>query len=150
MKKIILIISILLFTSCSTYLIPIENFEEQFQNINASSRKEVKVRTPYYGITTKYLANTINGISCVDKNNNSVILRNSPSIEIRIIEKNGKKTIFYFDRVYLENSIVYGDKSRIPGFEKGRTLNILKMMFLQNNNQKVIFLSFLSKYIFSV
>jgi hypothetical protein len=140
MKKIILIISILLFTSCSTYLIPIENFEEQFQNINASSRKEVKVRTPYYGITTKYLANTINGISCVDKNNNSVILRNSPSIEIRIIEKNGKKTIFYFDRVYLENSIVYGDKSRIPGFEKGIPLDSILKIEIQDGKKNFKYL----------
>jgi hypothetical protein len=140
MKKIILIISILLFTSCSTYLIPIENFEEQFQNINASSRKEVKVRTPYYGITTKYLANTINGITCVDKNNNSVILRNSPSIEIRIIEKNGKKTIFYFDRVYLENSIVYGDKSRIPGFEKGIPLDSILKIEIQDGKKNFKYL----------
>jgi hypothetical protein len=140
MKKIILIISILLFTSCSTYLIPIENFEEQFQNINASSRKEVKVRTPYYGITTKYLANTINGISCVDKNNNSVILRNSPSIEIRIIEKNGKKTIFYFDRVYLENSIVYGDKSRILGFEKGIPLDSILKIEIQDGKKNFKYL----------
>jgi hypothetical protein len=140
MKKIILIISILLFTSCSTYLIPIENFEEQFQNINASSRKEVKVRTPYYGITTKYLANTINGISCVDKNNNSVILRNSPSIEIRIIEKNGKKTIFYFDRVYLENSIVYGDKSRILGFEKGIPLDSILKIEIQDGKRNFKYL----------
>lgn len=140
MKKIILIISILLFTSCSTYLIPIENFEEQFQNINASSRKEVKVRTPYYGITIKYLANTINGISCVDKNNNSVILRNSPSIEIRIIEKNGKKTIFYFDRVYLENSIVYGDKSRIPGFEKGIPLDSILKIEIQDGKKNFKYL----------
>jgi hypothetical protein len=140
MKKIILIISILLFTSCSTYLIPIENFEEQFQNINASSRKEVKVRTPYYGITIKYLANTINGISCVDKNNNSVILRNSPSIEIRIIEKNGKKTIFYFDRVYLENSIVYGDKSRILGFEKGIPLDSILKIEIQDGKRNFKYL----------
>ena len=46
MKKIILIFSVFLFTSCTTYLIPIESFEEQFQNVNESSREEVKVRTP--------------------------------------------------------------------------------------------------------
>ncbi|MDC3305698.1 hypothetical protein OAV36_02120 [Flavobacteriales bacterium] len=80
MKKIILIFSVFLFTSCTTYLIPIESFEEQFQNVNESSREEVKVRTPYYGISTKYLANTINNITCFDKNNNSIILKNSPSI----------------------------------------------------------------------
>lgn len=135
MKKIILIFSVFLFTSCTTYLIPIESFEEQFQNVNESSREEVKVRTPYYGISTKYLANTINNITCFDKNNNSIILKNSPSIQIRITEKNEKKTIFYFDRVYLENSIVYGDKSRIPGFEKGIPLDSILKIEIQDEKK---------------
>lgn len=135
MKKIILIFSVFLFTSCTTYLIPIESFEEQFQNVNESSREEVKVRTPYYEISTKYLANTINNITCFDKNNNSIILKNSPSIQIRITEKNEKKTIFYFDRVYLENSIVYGDKSRIPGFEKGIPLDSILKIEIQDEKK---------------
>ncbi|MBT4881671.1 MAG: hypothetical protein HON40_03870 [Flavobacteriales bacterium] len=135
MKKIILIFSVFLFTSCTTYLMPIESFEEQFQNVNESSREEVKVRTPYYGISTKYLANTINNITCFDKNNNSIILKNSPSIEIRITEKNEKKTIFYFDRVYQENSIVYGDKSRIPGFEKGIPLDSILKIEIQDGKK---------------
>jgi hypothetical protein len=135
MKKIILIFTVFLCTSCTTYIMPIESFEEQFQNVNESSRKEVKVRTPYYGISTKYLANTINNITCFDKNNNSIILKNSPSIEIRITEKNEKKTIFYFDRVYLENSVVYGDKSRIPGFEKGIPLDSILKIEIQDGKK---------------
>ena len=139
MKKIILITTVLLFTSCTTYLIPIESFEEQFQNVNASSRKEVRVRIPF-GIPIKYLANTINNIACVDNRNNDVVINNSPSIEIRITEKNRKKTIFYFDRVYLEKSIIYGDKSRITGFEKGIPIDSILKIEIQDEKKNFKYL----------
>ncbi len=49
----------------------------------------------------------------VDKKGNSYKLTNSPSIEIRFTygEKN-KRTVFYFDRIYVNDSCVVGVQSR--------------------------------------
>ena len=128
----IFIISIVLgsltLTSCKTYYIPTSSLIEQFKDIDSSDFKTVWVVGP----TTDsylYLANPIENIKCVDKNNNPIELKNSPSIEMRVTQNNGKKTIFYFDRIYLDDSLLYGIRSRfIPSFDKSIPLeNIVKI-----------------------
>ena len=47
----------------------------------------------------------------MDKNNNPIEFKNSSSIEIRFIEKNNKRTMFYFDRIYVQDSVIIGDGS---------------------------------------
>ena len=61
----------------------------------------------------RYLANPVKTIKCTDKNGNPAELQNSPSIEIRFTygEKN-KRTVFYFDRIFVSDSSVTGVESR--------------------------------------
>jgi len=56
-----------------------------------------------------YPANQIRSIECVDKEGNFILLQNSPSMEIRFTDKNNKKTAFYFDGVYLTDTLIIGD-----------------------------------------
>ena len=107
-----LIMGLLFLTSCTTYLIPVESFKQQFENIDSTNLRQVEVTGPI-GDFYFYLANPIDTIKCEDKNGIAYGLINSPSIEIRFTHglKN-KKTVFYFDRVYVHDNSVIGVQSR--------------------------------------
>lgn len=98
-------------SSCKTYYIPVDSFREQFAGIDSTKFKEVKVRGPM-GESYEYYANPIQTIRCIDKNNIQAELRNSPSIEIRFTYDNNKRTVFYFDRIFVSNDHVVGVQSR--------------------------------------
>jgi hypothetical protein len=101
---------------CTTYYIPIESFKNQFNGIDSTKLRMVEINVPVYinGVTSNtYLANPIDTINCVDENNKPVKLVNSPSIEIRFTDKNDDRTIFYFDTIYLQDSLIVGAKSRL-------------------------------------
>jgi hypothetical protein len=101
----------LLLASCKTYQIPKELFAEQFHSFDSSDLKQVTITG---AVNASYLANPIERIQCRDKNGNAVELNTSPSIEIRFTHgTKNKKTIFYFDRVFLADTLVFGAPSRI-------------------------------------
>jgi hypothetical protein len=109
----ICIIGMLFFNSCTTYMIPINSFKEQFSNIDSTKFKKVEVRGPVWE-RYNYLANPIQKIKCLDKKGIACELINSPSIEIRFTYGNKNKTaIYYFDRIYVNDSCVVGVQSRI-------------------------------------
>ena len=109
--KVLGIIGISLLLSCKTYHIPLESFITQFETLDSTDLKMVSI---YGAVTGSYLANPIERIKCLDKKGNSIELVNSPSIEIRFTHgAKNKKTIMYFDRVMLSDSIIYGAQSRI-------------------------------------
>lgn len=106
----LLILTTFLF-SCTTYLIPIDSLKAQFSGIDSTKLVNVVVRGPV-GERYNYLANPIITINCVDKQNNPAGLINSPSIEMRVTDINNKKTIFYYDRIFLNKTYLYGVQSR--------------------------------------
>jgi hypothetical protein len=108
----ICILGLILVTSCTTYLIPVDSFKMQFAGIDSTKLKQINVTGPI-GESYNYLSNPLRTIKCVDKKGNSYELTNSPSIEIRFTygEKN-KRTVFYFDRIYVNDSCVVGVQSR--------------------------------------
>ena len=120
--------------SCKTYYIPIKSFKEQFSEIDSTKLKIVNTRGPA-GDVAEYLANPIEYIKCVDKNNNPFELKNSPSIEIRFTLNNNKKTIFYFDYIYLQDSLVIGDRSRFFYMKKSIPLNDIKKIEVQDGHK---------------
>ncbi|MFV0419123.1 MAG: hypothetical protein ACK5KT_10385 [Dysgonomonas sp.] len=134
LKFALLTLTILL-CSCSTYYIPVENFEYQLRNVNYASMKTVDIKGPY-GDTYKDLANQLDSIICVDKNNNIKKIKNKPSIEIRITDKNNKKTIFYFDTIYLSDSLVIGQQSRFISAQKSIPLKDIVKIEIQDGHKK--------------
>ena len=132
MKKhaILILMSLLIllvFSGCKSYTIPLDSFKEQFKNINTENYRMVKTENPF-GIVSEYKANPIDTIICFDKNNKKVLLRNSPSIEIKFTTKDHKKRTFYFDSVFLNDTIVVGDMSRFINYKKGIPIdNIIKI-----------------------
>lgn len=138
MSKIFLIttciIGILILTSCKTYIIPLESFKKQFEEIDSTDFRMVSIDGATHD---SYLANPIKKINCFDKKGNPHELSNSPKVEIRFTygEKN-KRTIFYFDRVILIDTIVIGAKSRfIPSMIKSIPYNSVSKIEIQNGSK---------------
>lgn len=138
MKRILLIIAYLtglwIVSSCKTYIIPVESFKQQFSGIDSTSLKMVTIKGAING---SYLANPIKKIYCSDKQGNSFQIDNSPAIEIRFTygDKN-KKTIFYFDRVIQEDTLIIGGQSRfIPSLTKSIPINSVHKIEIQNGGK---------------
>ena len=132
--SIITIAVLFILVSCKTYYIPLESFKKQFAGINSTSLRTVYMKGPA-GDVVKYLANPIEYIQCVDKDHNPFELKNSPSIEIRFTRNNNKKTIFYFDYVYLQDSMIIGDMSRFFYMKKSIPLNDVKKIEVQDGHK---------------
>ena len=120
--------------SCTTYYIPVESFKEQFNGIDSTSLKIVSTRGPA-GDIAKYPANPIEYVKCVDKEGNPFQLKNSPSIEMRITDNDNKRTIFYFDKVYLQDSMIIGDRSRFLYLPKAIPIDNVKMIEVQDGHK---------------
>ena len=126
-------------TGCATYLIPIDSFKHQFNGIDSTKLRKVESNIPviFYGSSSySYLANPIDTIDCVTEDGKPVRLVNSPSIEVRFTERNDDRTIFYFDTVYLQDSLIVGAKSRyIPSLRDAIPINNIKLIEVQDGKK---------------
>jgi len=131
----ILCIIAVIFSSCATYLIPVADLRAQFAGIDSTNLVDVVVRGPV-GERYHYLANPLRTIYCADKKNNPKVLINSPSIEMRITNRENEKTIFYFDRIFVSETTLYGVQSRfIPSIAKRIPLNEIKKIEVQDGKK---------------
>ena len=118
-SKIFTIGLLLIIISCKTYTIPTESFKNQFTKTENIQEKEVEINNPLLYGNLKYSANNIKTLNVIDKNGNKITIPNSPSLEMRITHKNGKKYLFYFDTIILENDTLKGRRSRfIPNLTR--------------------------------
>lgn len=129
------ILVFLALSSCTTYYIPVDSFKEQFSNVNESNLRDTIMQTPY-GYRYNESINTIDSIKCYDKNGNMKMLAKKASLEIRFTEKNGKKTVFYFDKVYMQDTLIIGDQSRFIGASKTISINNVKKIEIQDGHKK--------------
>ena len=138
MKKIFLLLLFVgMVTSCTTYYIPVNSLKEQFAGIDSTKLINVTVKGPYYD-RYHYLAHPLTIIQCVDKKGNPCRLINSPSIEMRITYgRNNKKTVFYFDRIYVDSNSVKGIKSRFIDSIRGSVpLDSITQIEIQDGRKK--------------
>ena len=133
-KSRLIILFALGLLSCKTYYIPVDSFKAQFKGIDSTKFRTVYTQGPA-GDIVEYPTTPIDYIKCVDKDNNPIELKNSPSIEIRFTEKNNKRTIFYFDRIFLQDTLIIGDRSRFLGLSKGISINNVKMIEIQDGHK---------------
>jgi hypothetical protein len=135
LKQIILtILTVGVLSSCKTYYIPVESFKEQISDIDSTQLRMVRTRGPA-GDIAEYPANPIVQIKCVDKDGNETELQNSPSIETRITTTDGKKTNFYFDRIYVQNDTLIGFRSRFIGLPKTIPLTEITKVEVQDGHK---------------
>lgn len=125
----------ILLCSCKNYYIPKDIFIKQFADIDSTKLRTVIVSGPM-GATSTYKANPINKIKCVDKKGNDAELNNGPSIETRMTINNKKRVIFYFDRVIILDSIVYGVQSRFINMRTSIPLKDITKIEVQDGHKK--------------
>lgn len=112
-SKLIGIVLLFLICSCTTYTIPIESFKEQMMTAKPENMKDVVINNPLSYTNIKYSSNNIKQLTVFDQDGHKTYLKNSPSIEMRVTQRNGKKYILYFDTVFLENDTLKGGRSRL-------------------------------------
>ena len=130
----ILLAAAVVMSSCTTYSIPVNSFKEQFAGMKQSGMKEVTVQGPV-GERVHYKTFPQDSVDCIDKNGNVIRLEKIPSLEIRFTDSNNKKTVFYFDRMFVTDTSVTGTYSRILGLEKTISLGTIKKIELQDGRK---------------
>lgn len=133
-KTYFLLLSVLMLSGCKSYYIPVDSFTQQVKDINSVELRTVHTKGPM-GDVVSYKTYPIDYIQCVDKNNNPVELKNSPSIEIRFTDNQNKRTIFYFDQIYVQDSTVIGDGSRFINYQKSIPIKEIKLIEIQDGRK---------------
>ncbi|MGY0406920.1 MAG: hypothetical protein ACWIPJ_00980 [Polaribacter sp.] len=106
-------------------------------NAKARNMKDVEINNPLNFGNIKYFSNNIDRLIVLDKNGNKIVLDNSPSIEIRVTQHNGKKYILYFDTVILENDTLKGKRSRFAkGLRREIPMDSIVKIEVQNGRKK--------------
>lgn len=118
--------------SCKTYYIPVDTFEEQLRSAAPSQVRDVHM--PFH-VTIPFYTNALTYITCVDNEGNVYELKNSPSIEMRVTQHSGKRTLFYFDTVLLQDSLLVGKTSRFLALEKSIPLSSIKQIEVQDGHK---------------
>lgn len=135
------IIILTLVTSCTTYYVTTDSLRNQFSSVDSTKLRMVTARGPV-GEKYTYLVNPIDVIECTDKDGNPSRLTNSPSIEMRVTETNGKRTIFYFDRIFVTDSTLTGIQSRfISSINKTIKLKDIRKIELQDGKKNFDYVS---------
>jgi len=120
-------------SSCKTYYIPVDSFKQQFAGLSPS--REVTTRGPA-GDKVTYMTYPIDTIKCIDNKGEPYNLPNSPSLEIRFTYDNNKRTIFYFDLIKINDSLLTGGQSRfISSIKKTISLNSIKKIEIQDGRK---------------
>lgn len=136
-KKLSLLVLVVLMISCKTYTISPENFKKQIIDSTANSLKDVKVNNPISPFSKiEYKANSLKYLNVYDNNGSLSFMQNSPSVEIRVTLRNGKRKIFYLDTVTLENDTLIGEKSRILGLKNKVPYNEIVKIEVQDGGKK--------------
>ncbi len=128
-------IACLCLCSCVSYYISTESLKQQLASVDSTKLKAVTVKGPM-GEKYNYLSNGIETINCTDKSGTAMIFDNSPSIEARVTQQSGKKTIFYFDRLFISDSTLLGVRSRfISAIRKEIKLSDIKKIEIQDGGK---------------
>lgn len=104
----------------------------------SSNYKEVKINNPLNYGEISYSSNNVKYLIVNDKDGNEYTIYNSPSIEMRITHRNGKKFHFYFDTVILENDTIFGGRSRFfQGLTRKIPLDSVSKIEIQDGGKKI-------------
>ncbi|PZR23200.1 MAG: hypothetical protein DI539_03680 [Flavobacterium psychrophilum] len=136
MNKVLALFAIMVFaTSCSTYTVTPESLKAQFLAADPQI-DDVKINDPlFHPSKINYSANRIKKIAVTDKQGLTSHLDNSPSIEMRITQKNGKRFVVYFDTVELRNDTLSGSRSRYLGMPKKIPFDSIAKIELQDGGK---------------
>lgn len=134
--QLFLLAAVLTLSSCKTYYIPLDSFRAQFAGMDPAQFETVKVRGPLNEVY-EYRTFPRKPIQCVTKKGEPYQLEPSPALEIRFTMNNGKRTVFYFDKMLVTDSTVKGEQSRfIENLTKTIPLNSISKIEIQNGRKR--------------
>jgi len=139
--RICLLFSIgMAFASCKTYYISLNSFKEQFAGIDSTKLRIVYTQGPL-GDIVDYPANPIDLIQCTDKQNNKLELENSPSLEITFINKKNRKTVYYFDRIFVHDTLITGYLAKSIMHKKSISLNSVQRIEIRDGKKNFTYVA---------
>ena len=97
--------------SCKTYTVSPESFKIQLMEYPIYTQLD-STDSLFLG-PVMYYAFDMEHVFVKDKKGESVFLPNGPSLECRITEQSGRRSIFYFDTMELKNDTLTGTRSFI-------------------------------------
>jgi hypothetical protein len=124
---------LLLLSSCATYTIPIAEFKKMYEGKRPT--RTVVTESPFGGRST-YKTYPISYIKCWDKKGKQHELINGPYIEMRVTDTNGRRRVYYFDKVVVNDSVLSGAQSRILGIDGRVPLAAIKKIEVQDGGKK--------------
>ena len=129
-------------SSCTSYYLTTDALREQVGVYDSTQLKPaiISVRLGYSinVVRIPYLASPLDVIHCTDKAGNPVELKNGPRIEMRVTQKSGKRSIFYFDQIFVTDSTFTGVQSRFfPSIRKTIKWKDIKLIEVQDSKKNV-------------
>jgi len=101
-------------SGCATYHITTDSLLRQF----ADTHPEMKVTNfmapgghVFLFFTAAVEGNNLRRITVLDKNNKDYVLKVTHTTSVRITQKSGNKTTFYFNTLLLKDSTITGNKT---------------------------------------
>ena len=101
----------LLLCSCTTYHISTQSLLEQFANTQKETKVNILIAPPFVFFPGIVDGNSLREITVLDKKEQAHILPVTRRMGVKITQKNGKKTTFYFDTLLLQDSTITGNKT---------------------------------------
>ncbi len=128
-KGITGIFIVMIFTACSTYTIPVDSFKAQMET-SSKIRKATNRPGVIFARADKIETNGIEYIECLNKKLQPVKVKVNPNIIMQVTDSNNKKTVFYFDTVLKEDSVITGFTSYIFMTKKSIPLSGIRKIII--------------------
>ena len=121
--------------SFKTYTIPVESFRQQFAGMDRDQFVEVTVKPPK-GRKFSYKTFPLHNIHCIDKAGDGYQLTKTPSLELRVTDIAGKRTVFIFDTIFVSKTDISGERSRFLGLKKTIALDNIAKIEIQDSKKR--------------
>lgn len=137
MNKVIIIFLAfsLICSACTTYDLSLNTLKNRFEGIDSTDLVLTKVRGPL-GETYSYYTHPNRSVQLKNKAGEVVALEVKPSLEMKVTHDGGKKTYFYFDKVYITEDSLIGDRSRfMNAFKKKIAIKAIEKIEVQDGKK---------------
>ena len=113
MKKYFAIISpcIFLLSSCTTYHLSTQSLLEQFAGSQKQTKVTLLIAPPFVFFPGIVDGNSLHSITVLDKKEHEHTIPVTRSTGVKITQKSGKHTTFYFNTLLLQDSTINGSKT---------------------------------------
>ena len=100
--------SIAVLPSCKTYSIPVSDFKKLFEGKDLT--KDYSFRAPT-NMLVSYKIYPFDSIRCIDKKGKYAFVRNSRSLEIRVVDMSNQKHDLFFHSIRIRDSLLVGTET---------------------------------------